>query len=171
MRMRERPLEFTFPASHAKIVNMKSSDWSPEQRARYMENKRRWRAKEIAKDPEAFYANQRKTVNERRTRQMAENPLKETRRRKGNYMQYKYGISIADFDKMIAATDNRCECCGKHHDELPEGKHHDTRLHVDHCHTSGRVRGLLCFKCNVLMGLADESPETLKNAVAYLESH
>ena len=41
--------------------------------------------------------------------------------------------------------------------------------HVDHCHTTGKVRGLLCHQCNLVLGMANDSTETLLNAIQYLE--
>jgi hypothetical protein len=45
------------------------------------------------------------------------------------------------------------------------------RLAVDHCHQTDRVRGLLCSKCNLLIGLAKEDPTILKTAASYLEEN
>jgi hypothetical protein len=42
---------------------------------------------------------------------------------------------------------------------------------VDHCHVTGKVRGLLCYKCNTLLGHADDSPEILESAIRYLKEH
>lgn len=41
-------------------------------------------------------------------------------------------------------------------------------LHVDHCHTTGKIRGLLCHQCNVLLGASKDSITTLQNAIKYL---
>lgn len=58
----------------------------------------------------------------------------------------KYGIEVEDFDRMFSEQDGRCLICGKHQVELTK------RLAVDHCHTSGQVRGLLCSDCNGKLG-------------------
>jgi hypothetical protein len=73
----------------------------------------------------------------------------------------RYGISPADYDRMLAAQDGRCAICGSQ----PSG---GKNLHVDHCHGSGTVRGLLCSKCNTAIGLMDESADRMYAAVTYL---
>lgn len=44
------------------------------------------------------------------------------------------------------------------------------RLAIDHCHATGRIRGLLCHRCNTAIGLLRDSPELLANAIAYLNT-
>lgn len=58
-----------------------------------------------------------------------------------------------------------CECCGG----PPNlGK---KALALDHCHTTGKFRGWLCASCNLAVGLMDDSPEKLRQAIAYLEEN
>lgn len=63
--------------------------------------------------------------------------------------QYKkmYGITIADYDQMLAEQGGRCKMCGA----VAAGPKRQ-RFAVDHCHTTGKVRGLLCVRCNVAVG-------------------
>lgn len=62
---------------------------------------------------------------------------------------------------MLAAY-QRCEACGKESSRPNE-------IHVDHCHTSGDVRGLLCFNCNAALGHVNDSVDRLKKLVEYLQ--
>lgn len=73
-----------------------------------------------------------------------------------------YGITLEQYDTMLEAQNYKCAICGNE-DEV-EGR----RLAIDHCHTSGKVRGLLCGKCNRGLGLFYDNKELLSNAIKYL---
>ena len=75
----------------------------------------------------------------------------------------RYGITVSDYNEMFKQQDGCCEICGKHQ------IHEVTRLHIDHCHLTGKVRGLLCGNCNHLLGKAQDSISILKNAIEYLQ--
>lgn len=77
---------------------------------------------------------------------------------------YKYGITLQDYRKMVESQGGVCKICGG----PPNGKH--LKLVVDHCHTSGLVRGLLCSSCNKAIGLMRDDVEILKKAIFYLEN-
>jgi hypothetical protein len=77
------------------------------------------------------------------------------------HLKRKYGITIADYEAMLAAQGGGCAICGA---AEPDGQ----SLHVDHCHDSGAVRGLLCFRCNAGLGQFDHDGERLARATAYL---
>lgn len=70
-----------------------------------------------------------------------------------------YGITLDDYNKLFEKQNGRCAICSKTQERT---------LHVDHCHSSGRVRGLLCQKCNMAIGLLHDSADLLKKAVKYL---
>lgn len=71
-----------------------------------------------------------------------------------------YGISLADYEDMVAAQDGKCAIC----DKEPEKR----VLEVDHCHQTGRIRGLLCRNCNLAIGKLYDSAEVMERALAYL---
>lgn len=73
-----------------------------------------------------------------------------------------YGFTPGQYEEMLAAQNGVCAICG-------QAKRNGRRLHVDHCHTTGAIRGLLCYSCNALLGLAGDSVEVLRAAITYLE--
>jgi hypothetical protein len=77
------------------------------------------------------------------------------------HLRRAYGISIKDYNAILASQGNRCAICRAEADET---------LTVDHCHVTGRVRGLLCSPCNRALGFFEDSPERLRRAAEYLES-
>lgn len=74
-----------------------------------------------------------------------------------------YGLTPESYAALVASQNGCCAICGQ---PLPLKRQHQ---HVDHCHQTGRVRGVLCQHCNVLLGFARENPRTLGRAIAYLE--
>ena len=78
-----------------------------------------------------------------------------------------YGISTAERDAMLEEQDHKCKICGKSEETAIRGE--KIRLAVDHCHDTGRVRGMLCVKCNRGLGLFCDDPDILRKAIEYLE--
>ena len=78
----------------------------------------------------------------------------------------KFGITQRDYELMFSEQDCGCAICGG--TTMPGDKKY---LAVDHCHSTGEVRGLLCNSCNLLLGHAKDSVETLQNAIDYLRKH
>ncbi|WP_113701922.1 endonuclease VII domain-containing protein [Nonomuraea lactucae] len=74
----------------------------------------------------------------------------------------KYGLRPQDFDALVEAQNGVCAACNE-----PQAQH-ASYLDVDHCHKTGRVRGLLCRRCNKTIGLAKEDPLLLLGLAAYL---
>jgi hypothetical protein len=84
-----------------------------------------------------------------------------------------YGISQAEYEALLAAQGGVCAICG---DTDPgrggRGLGGQRRYFaVDHNHTTGSVRGLLCDRCNRVLGRVDDTPDLLRRMAAYLESH
>ncbi len=74
----------------------------------------------------------------------------------------KYGLSIEQFDELLVSQNNACKLCKKL--RLPT----EREWQVDHCHDTGRVRGILCYNCNVGLGHFTDSPTLLAAAIEYL---
>ena len=75
-----------------------------------------------------------------------------------------YGITLEEYNNMLEAQDYKCAICNNE-DEVKGRK-----LAIDHCHTTGSVRGLLCGKCNRALGLFYDNRELLHNAIQYLQN-
>lgn len=84
----------------------------------------------------------------------------ETRER---HLVRKYGVDLAGYAAMLAAQNGACAICG-----ASEQSQKDGVFHVDHCHATGRVRGLLCRGCNHMLGHLKDDPEKLRRAIEYL---
>lgn len=76
------------------------------------------------------------------------------------------GLTETQFAEMLIAQGGLCLVCRC---DLGHLKRDGGRIHVDHCHRSGRVRGLLCLQCNVGLGMFRDSPALLIAAVKYLK--
>lgn len=80
-------------------------------------------------------------------------------------LRKQYGITVEQYDAMLAAQGGGCAICGDPPDGVGRA---GVRLHVDHCHATNRVRGLLCNSCNNGLGRFRDRPELLRAAAAYL---
>ena len=79
-----------------------------------------------------------------------------------SYNFKQYGMTVIDYNRMFQLQGGMCAICQIHQAELKQA------LAVDHNHTTGKVRKLLCRNCNALLGLAKESIETFENVIKYL---
>lgn len=77
----------------------------------------------------------------------------------------RYGISLSDYQGMLSAQSHCCAICGT---DDPGG---NGRFHVDHCHSSAKVRGLLCWRCNVGLGQFKDDADLLEKASLYLKEY
>ncbi|MGW0735471.1 endonuclease VII domain-containing protein [Streptomyces sp. NPDC002851] len=79
---------------------------------------------------------------------------------RAHYLKREYGLTEAQRDELIAAQGGVCVICLN-----------APAVYVDHCHTTGKVRGVLCFNCNSGLGLLRDDPEAARRAAAYLEGN
>lgn len=80
-----------------------------------------------------------------------------------------YGIGIAEYDRLFEKQSGQCAICKT--DKPYSGGERGGRLHVDHCHSTGKVRGLLCSSCNVGLGRFKDSAVLIRTAADYLEKN
>ncbi|MFI0239387.1 endonuclease VII domain-containing protein [Streptomyces sp. NPDC016845] len=79
---------------------------------------------------------------------------------RAGHRKRQYGMTEADRDAMVASQMGICVICRK-----------APAVHVDHCHETGRVRGVVCFNCNSAFGKLGDDPDTTRRAAAYLEGN
>jgi len=76
-------------------------------------------------------------------------------------LKAKYGLTEAQYIEMLSRQEGVCAVC---RDAFLSPKH----THTDHCHKSGRVRGILCHNCNRALGAVKDSPKILRSLISYL---
>ena len=79
-------------------------------------------------------------------------------------LKYKYGMTLEDYEVLFEGQDGLCAICSKR-------ERQNKLLAVDHCHHTGKIRGLLCSMCNTAIGKLDDDPKLLQRALDYLLSH
>lgn len=80
-----------------------------------------------------------------------------------NQLQRKYGITVEQYDDLLTAQNGLCGCCETN---KPGGRW--GTFHVDHCHESNEIRGLLCNRCNTAIGLFGDTADGVSKALKYL---
>jgi hypothetical protein len=71
-----------------------------------------------------------------------------------------YKLTIEQFDELLIKQNNKCRICKKTFYSTP---------HIDHCHVTGKIRGLLCRDCNFMLGYGKDNITIFNNAISYLE--
>jgi hypothetical protein len=133
-------------------IRRSGKEWAKKNRNKILKSKKRYRNKY----PERVKEQIKNWVNH--------NKRKYQRTKWARWIKQKYGLTKRSFDNLLKAQKGRCAiCCDKQ--ECGKRK----QLYVDHSHDTGVIRGLLCFKCNVLLGMAQDDKSILKLAVQYLE--
>lgn len=92
--------------------------------------------------------------------------LTHPRRQKVNMAKYRYGLTSDQYDAILEHQNGLCAICSQPEGISVSGKPH--RLAVDHDHVSGKIRGLLCRRCNIALGHFDDKVENLQAAIQYL---
>ena len=103
-----------------------------------------------------YYAKNRESMNAYKREWTKNNKDKIS----GYGRKYRYGVDKDQFTKMIEQQENSCKICSKNLDTC--------KAVVDHCHSTGSVRGILCNSCNVALGLINDDLGWLNKAKKYL---
>lgn len=124
---------------------------------------RRWREEnpdKVKAQRERWLTENRDRVNANERARYAADPSKAAAKQRRRL----YGITQDQFDAMLSDQNFSCAICGT---KEPGGV--GKTFHVDHCHSSGEVRGLLCYLCNAGLGSFRDNTVFLKHAIGYLE--
>jgi len=87
---------------------------------------------------------------------------KHPERRVNRELRKRYGITLDEYNAVLAEQGYKCSICGRPSSMFAK------RLHVDHNHATGGIRGLLCYGCNKYLGQINDSTTVLKRAINYL---
>jgi len=105
-----------------------------------------------------YYTKNRERILEEGVQQRKANPEKF----KQKHLKTRYGITFGEKEALLTSQGNCCAICGV---KEPGKK----GWHTDHCHSSKRVRGVLCYACNTGLGAFKDNPQRLRLAADYLE--
>lgn len=119
--------------------------WYEANRQKVIETAQRWRAANL--DKARASARKYQQANRSKLRELS---LK------------KYGLTTEEFEAKLTDQKHKCTTCKT---ELRTGHH----THIDHCHTTGQTRGILCAQCNHALGLAKDNPTLLRAMADYIE--
>lgn len=123
---------------------------------------RKRNAPQVAREMRAKNAERERARDRRRN----QNPARQHQARERALMS-RYGLTMAEYDLLLESQGHVCAIC-----RSPESGRNKAgkvmRWHVDHCHETGLVRGLLCSKCNTGLGLFGDSPSLMMRAMTYL---
>jgi len=93
--------------------------------------------------------------------------IKRKPERERQYTLAKFGLSEVDYNNMLIVQNNLCAICNGPEQRIDPNTKTFKRLSIDHCHLTGKVRGLLCSQCNIGIGNLKHNPEILRKAALY----
>ncbi|MCJ7828710.1 MAG: endonuclease VII domain-containing protein [Dehalococcoidia bacterium] len=143
---------------------IRNADKNTKRRENYKKNREhilKVRKRYKLKNPDLFrkidkkyYMRNQKNRDEYREKWRKDNPLKQQRYQRKTEMKRKFNITIEQYEQMFESQNGCCAICGKL--EVIENKYGIIRLAVDHDHKTDKIRGLLCVRCNVKLGILED---------------
>ncbi len=80
-----------------------------------------------------------------------------------SFLKFRYGMDSEDVEELLKMQEGKCNICNRSFNDNP--------YKIDHCHSTGKVRGLLCHQCNTGLGMLNDDIEVLRRAITYLQGH
>ena len=137
-------------ANNREKVNQTQKEWlkrrTPEQMEKARARSKRWDDK-----------NKQRLIDERKAQYTPEE-------RRKRHLKHKFGLTQETWDALFEAQGKVCAICKTPDPDSARG------WHTDHCHSTGKVRGILCKRCNTTLGLMRDNTTYLANAIEYLVS-
>lgn len=90
---------------------------------------------------------------------------------KNNKLINSYGITLEHYNNILYEQDGKCAICKKEEYTADPRTQKPKKLSVDHCHTTNKVRGLLCSNCNLSLGKFNDDINILFSAIKYLQKY
>jgi len=145
-----------YRAEHPEMMSKSRRKWDEKNLEAYKPRKRELEKIRMM-NPEARKRSAQHTREYRK-----KNPTKARRATMDWHYRSKYGITLAERDALFEMQGKRCKVCRS---DSSKGR----GFHVDHCHTTKKIRGIVCHHCNVLLGYAKDDIAILKAAIQYLK--
>lgn len=115
------------------------------------------------KSANSYYNNNKEYFYEQNKKNRLEKPEQYKVMIRKGWLKKNYNLTQEQFDQILESQDNKCAICNS----SDFGKKGPV---VDHCHTTGQVRGILCGKCNRGIGLFNDDVCIMKNAIQYINN-
>ena len=130
---------------------------------------KRWRYnhKEHIKNKSKIYYNKNKTKIQKYLRKWK---MENKDTIKKYLLNFRYGITIEEYDNLYSTQQGMCKICKEKIYKWGNGNK-QTVANVDHCHLTGKIRGMLCSKCNRILGIVNDDINRLKSCINYLKIH
>lgn len=130
-------------------------------------------SKPFSKNNCKWSVNERGAINpeeyrEQRREYAKQYRLKHPKKSKCQCLRKDYNITLEEYEVILEKQNGTCDICDKEETATKRGTKEPRMLAVDHCHETGKVRGLLCSKCNTALGSFKDSKELLRKAIQYL---
>ena len=148
-------------------IKVQTKQYRDTHKEEHKEYEKQWRAenKEKIRIKKKEYRDTHQEEHKEYLEKNKEN-FKEVRKKHAKSLKFKkYGINEEQYVIMYNKQEGKCAICGTHQEELK------STLHIDHNHKTKKIRGLLCFKCNSLLGCANDNIIKLESAIIYLKNN
>jgi len=136
---------------NAKHCSSKCSNknWQKNNKERYKTSKKEAQNKRKLDNPEKYYAERRKNAR---------------KNQKWSYIKRQYNLTKDQYFLMLDLQNSRCKICNNIFEN-------SAKTHIDHDHNTGKVRGILCQKCNHGLGMFNDNIQLFYNAIQYLQQN